>query len=53
MLLENGEDSRTIQANLGHATNRVTEIYAHVVEKMKKRAAKRIEGFSKKKQIAQ
>jgi integrase len=53
MLLENGEDSRTIQENLGHASNRVTEIYAHVIKKMQKRAAKRIEGFSKRKQIVQ
>jgi integrase len=52
MLLERGEDSRTIQENLGHTTNRVTQIYAHVIAKMKKRAAKRIEGFTKKKQIA-
>jgi integrase len=49
MLLEKGEDTRTISDNLGHATNRVTEIYAHVIEKMKRRAAQRIEGFSKRK----
>lgn len=49
MLLEYGEDTRTIQENLGQATNRITEIYAHVIEKMKRRAAKRIEGFTKRK----
>ncbi len=47
MLLERGEDSRTIQENLGHASNRVTQIYAHVIDKMKKRAAKRLEGFTR------
>jgi integrase len=49
MLLERGEDSRTIQENLGHASNQITDIYAHVLEKMKRRAANRIEGFTKKK----
>jgi integrase len=48
MLLEKGEDTRTIQENLGHARNNVTEIYSHVLEKMKHRAAKKIEGFSRK-----
>lgn len=50
MLLENGEDLKVIQENLGHSSIDVTaDIYAHVVDKLKEKAAMKIEGFSKKK----
>lgn len=49
MLLEKGENTRTIQENLGHASDQITQIYAHVIDEMKVRAAKKIEGFTKKK----
>jgi len=35
--------------NLGYARDDITQIYAHVIDKMKKKAAKKIEGFTKKK----
>ena len=50
MLLANGEDLKVIQENLGHSSIDVTaDIYAHVVDKLKEKAAKKIEGFSRKK----
>lgn len=50
MLLEKGEDIKTIQENLGHSSSQITsDIYAHVVDAMKERAAKKIDGFTKRK----
>jgi integrase len=49
MLLELGEEMKTIQENLGHAQLSTTSnIYAHVLEKLKIRAASKLNGFSKK-----
>ena len=49
MLLEKGENTRAIQENLGHARDDITQIYAHVIDKVKERAAQKLEGFTKKK----
>jgi integrase len=50
MLLEMGEELKTIQENLGHADIATTSsIYAHVLERMKVRAARKLDGFTKRK----
>ncbi len=47
MLLELGEEMKTIQENLGHAQLSTTSnIYAHVLEKIKARAASKLNGFT-------
>lgn len=47
MLLELGEDIKTIQENLGHANlNTTANIYTHILEKIKERAARKLDGFS-------
>lgn len=43
-----GDDPKTVQANLGHATATFTlDVYGHVTEKMKKDSADRMEAFIK------
>ncbi len=50
MLLENDVDMKTIQEQLGDATMKVvSDTYTHVAEKLKKQAADKLTGFSKKK----
>ena len=47
--LRAGDDVKTIQENLGHATAAFTlNVYAHVTEAMKKESASRMEVFMKK-----
>lgn len=50
MLLEAGEDMKVIQENLGDSTLQVvSDTYTHVAEKLKKKAAQKLSGFTKKK----
>ena len=45
-MIENGEDIKTLQENLGHATASFTmDIYAHASQKMKKQSADRMEQY--------
>jgi integrase len=54
MLIEKGEDLQVVQENLGHSNLATTSgIYAHVLERMKERAARKLDGFSKRQQPAQ
>lgn len=41
LMLEGGDDLRTIQENLGHATISTTEIYVHINDKKKEQSANR------------
>lgn len=44
--LQEGDDPKTVQENLGHATASFTlEVYAHVSEKMRDQSAKRIQAY--------
>lgn len=44
--LQAGDDLKTVQENLGHATASFTlDVYGHVTEKMKQESAERMEGF--------
>lgn len=44
--LQAGDDLKTVQENLGHATATFTlDVYGHVTDKMKKDSADRMEGF--------
>ncbi|MFR6095275.1 MAG: tyrosine-type recombinase/integrase [Dysosmobacter welbionis] len=46
MSLQEGDDVKTVQSNLGHATASFTlDVYGHVSEKMKKESAARMEAF--------
>ena len=46
--LQNGDDIKTVQGNLGHATAAFTlDVYGHVSEKMKEDSAARMEGYIK------
>ena len=46
--LKSGDDVKTVQENLGHATAAFTlDTYGHVTEKMKKDSANRMEAFIK------
>lgn len=47
--LSEGDDVKTVQTNLGHATAAFTlDVYGHVTEKMKLESAKRMENFIEK-----
>ena len=47
--LRAGDDAKTVQENLGHATAAFTlDVYAHVTEAMKKDSADRMEAFMEK-----
>ena len=44
--LQNGDDVKTVQGNLGHATAAFTlDVYGHVSERMKEDSAARMEAF--------
>lgn len=44
--LQEGDDIKTVQANLGHATASFTlDVYGHVSEKMKQNSAARMEAY--------
>ena len=44
--LENGDDIKTVQGNLGHATAAFTlDVYGHVSDSMQKASAERMERF--------
>lgn len=50
MLLASGEDIKVISENLGHKDIRITlDMYTHVMDELRKRSARRLDGFSKKK----
>ena len=44
--LKNGDDIKTIQSNLGHATAAFTlDVYGHVTDEMKRDSANRMESY--------
>ena len=44
--LQEGDDVKTVQANLGHATASFTlDVYGHVLEKMKNESAARMQAY--------
>ena len=44
--IKNGDDIKTVQNNLGHATASFTlDVYGHVTEQMKRDSSSRMEGF--------
>ena len=44
--IKSGDDIKTVQENLGHATAAFTlDVYGHVTEKMKRESAARMEAF--------
>ena len=44
--IKNGDDIKTIQGNLGHATAAFTlDVYGHVTEEMKRNSADRMESY--------
>ncbi|WOC76573.1 tyrosine-type recombinase/integrase [Intestinibacillus sp. NTUH-41-i26] len=44
--LENGDDIKTVQENLGHATAAFTlDVYGHVTDRMRKESSDRMEKF--------
>ena len=46
--LKNGDDIKTIQGNLGHATAAFTlDVYGHVTDEMKRNSADRMENYLK------
>jgi integrase len=50
MLLENGEEIKTIQEMLGHSSTEITaDIYTHVADILKEKAKNKLSGFSKRK----
>ena len=46
LCLQNGDDVKTVQSNLGHATAAFTlDVYGHVSEKMRQDSANRMEAY--------
>ncbi len=46
LFLQNGDDYKTLQGNLGHATAAFTlDVYGHVSERMKDDSAKRMQAY--------
>ena len=46
--IRSGDDIKTVQGNLGHATAAFTlDVYGHVTDKMKEESAARMESFIK------
>ena len=43
--LQNGDDVKTVQENLGHASAAFTDVYGHVSDKMKQDSAARMEEY--------
>ena len=44
--LYSGDDVKTVQANLGHATAQFTlDVYGHVTQKMRQESAMRMQAF--------
>ena len=44
--IRSGDDIKTVQGNLGHATAAFTlDVYGHVTDQMKQESAKRMEGY--------
>lgn len=44
--LQNGDDIKTVQQNVGHATASFTlDVYGHVSDRMQKESAKRMQDF--------
>ena len=44
--LQNGDDIKTVQENVGHATAAFTlDVYGHVSQRMKQESADRMQGF--------
>ena len=47
--IESGDDIKTVQSNLGHATASLTlDVYGHVSQKMRQQSADRMEKFIQK-----
>ena len=47
--IESGDDIKTVQSNLGHATASFTlDVYGHVSQKMRQQSADRMEEFIQK-----
>ena len=47
--IESGDDIKTVQSNLGHATASFTlDVYGHVSQKMRQQSAERMEEFIRK-----
>ena len=47
--IESGDDIKTVQSNLGHATASFTlDVYGHVSQKMRQQSADRMEEFIRK-----
>jgi integrase len=48
LMLQNGDDVKTVQDALGHHSAAFTlDVYGHVTERMKKESAERMEAFIK------
>ena len=44
--IESGDDIKTVQGNLGHATAAFTlDVYGHVTDQMKQESANRMESY--------